>query len=93
MIRDGSWAAGQPRKNIDRGRRFSISSRSRTGSFGYRVAADASAKNPAFIAGSRHEPPARPVAPPGLSAQLDVLLISFDAVRDRVGPANPLKLG
>ena len=88
MIRDGSWAAGQPRKNIARGRRFPISSRSRTGSFGYRVAADASAKNPAFTAGSRHEPPARPVAPPGLSVQLDVLLLSFDAVRDRAGPAN-----
>ena len=60
MIRDGSWAAGQPRKNIARGRRFPVSSRQGTGSFGYRVAADASAKNPAFTAGSQHEPPPPP---------------------------------
>jgi hypothetical protein len=34
-----------------------------------------------------------PVAPPWLLVQLDVLLVCCDAVRDRVGPADLLKLG
>ena len=38
-------------KNIARGRRFSISSRSRASSFGFSAERNASAKNSAFIAG------------------------------------------
>jgi hypothetical protein len=38
-------------KNIARGRRFSISSRSRASSFGFSAAMNASAKNSAFIPG------------------------------------------
>ena len=56
-----------------------------------------SRRTPAEEPGFHRRQPARATGPPGgparLPAQLDVLLISFDAVRDRAGPANRLKLG
>jgi len=74
-------------RNIARGRRFSISSKSRARSLGFSAAVKASTKNPAFTAGQPHLSDHRsPCLPPNKSRRTGLACLPLGAIHpQRVG--------